>query len=789
MKYLVFLVCLLLCVSVSFAEDVNATDTSSNHEITGQHNLNHTNMVKDSNNYEKTNTSNNLIKKTSISSSNSSTIKEASSTPTKVKKIYVNPKANVTKQDGSSKNPYTTIQLAVNKCLKGYNNIIILSQGNHLLTKTVQITKTISIVGSGKYKTNITCKSNQGFRMSAGANLTIEKLRMQNAYYSQGGAILAAKNTTLVINDAIFNKNSGNNGAVVFGSGGNIRANITNSQFNSNKAVIFGAALHLGGYGSIYNIDNCTFTKNILTDTNYSHSTGGAAVYASSYATVNINNSVFSANQALWGNAVLNGNHATLNVTNSKFTGNIAKNNSANANRTKGGAIAIGSGYAEIGNCYFYNNRADIGGAITVNSGESVLIYSTIFQTNLAYVHAGAINNYGTLTIRDCTFNNNNGNRRGGALVDIGNTEVIVENSTFNDNRVLTKKLSGPSMVPQGGAISISGSSTLFTIKNSVFNHNSAYYGGAIYSEIDVQVLTITNTLLRNNTSCFGGAIIVAGETTFNVENSSFNYNRALRKGGAILINGSSQGNFKNTNFTNNYVSDTNDGDGGVIHILCYARLGFSFCNFDNNYAKLRGGVICSVSGATVTITKSNITNNKATTGSAIYIDNSKSYKTQKSKIIIDTSIIFNNSGKYVLYSVKSYDATWNNNRISTSWWGSNVVPKNSTYNFNLKNYFLLTITIDNQVLNTNWVKNTITSTVNRTVNANRDLIVSLTTIKEGNILRYTDAFLPPVKFSIIENNKKYVQKELYVYYHLDLSLKKVIVSLNNQKITLNIIS
>jgi hypothetical protein len=90
------------------------------------------------------------------------------STQTKTKKIYVNSTVNVTKQDGSSKYPYATIQLAVKNSLKGYNNIIYLNAGNHIVDSNIIIDKTVEIIGKGKAKTNITCKSNQGFRIAKG---------------------------------------------------------------------------------------------------------------------------------------------------------------------------------------------------------------------------------------------------------------------------------------------------------------------------------------------------------------------------------------------------------------------------------------------------------------------------------------------------------------------------------------------------------------------------------------------------------------------------------------------
>ena len=774
---------ILMLLGISAAAEINETDnkisnSNINQKTTDTPEISYTPVKLGQN------TSKNIIKNTKTSENT----KTANQTSLKTKYFYVNPYLNINKANGSKNKPYTNIQSAVNKAAYSYNNIIYLSAGNHILSTPIQITKTITIIGEGSTKTNITCKNNQGFRLNKNSNLTLKNLKMQNAYYSQGGAILLPENTQLTIDKCTFKNNKANNGAVIFGSGKNIKANITNSVFEYNTNHRFGA-LHLGGYNSVYNIEKCTFNNNKLTDTNYSHSTGGAAIYASAYALVNVKQSIFKKNSGIWGNAILNGNHASLKITYSNFTNNIAKQNTQGINKTKGGAIAVGSGNVEIGHCFFANNRADVGGAITINSGETTLIYSCTFQKNVAYIQGGAINNFGTLIVKDSIFIKNNGTRRGGAILDIGNSEITVDNCTFKDNRVMTTQIPGAvSRVPHGGAISISGACHEFTIKNSLFNHNNAYYGGAIYSELDILWVTLTGNTFINNTACYGGAVIISGETTLDVDENIFKGNRALRKGGALLINGSVQGKFSKTQFISNTATISGDGDGGAIYVMCYSKLYFNTCKFEANTANMRGGVIGLASSAHIDIMRSNITNNKANKGSVIYLDNSKTYKTTKCKIIIETSTLLSNKGNYVLYSVKPYNEKYNNIHVVTSWWGSNVLPKNPTYNFVIKNNYILSLNLDDIVINTNWMKNTVYYTLNRTKNTDKNLIISIYNIKEGNTLRYTDAFLSERKFTIKENNNKALTKNLYVYYNLNMNLNKIEITLDNQKIILNIV-
>ena len=457
------------------------------------------------------------------------------------------------------------------------------------------------------------------------------------------------------------------------------------------------------------------------------------------------------------------------------------------SNRTKGGAIAVGSGYAEINNCYFENNRADIGGAISINSGENALINSCIFQKNIAYYEAGAINNYGLLTLKNSSFIKNNAERFGGALLDKGVNNILIDECTFKDNRVsTTRNVSG--VTPKGGAIYIVSAVPQFTIKNSVFDHNSAYYGGAIFSYSNVQWITLKNTKFKNNTACYGGAIYISGETTIDVDTCNFTYNRVLRRGACIIITNMVQGNFINTKFNNNMANQSNDGYGGAIYIDSYSRLGFNYCHFANNFANIKGGAIFSYSVVNVRIVFSNMTKNTAKIGSAIYLDNSKNYEKYKSQIILDGSSFIGNNGKYVMYSSEEYNATYNNNLIRTSWWGTNNVPSNVTYNFKLLNYHLLTIAINDIAINTDWIRDNIYLVVNRTKNVDKNLIVTMNTIKENNVVRYTDAFILSRKISVKENNQKTETKDFYVYYHLNMDLDTIVVKLDNQKMIIKIV-
>lgn len=785
-KYIVFFTCLLLCAGVTFAAGVDESSTYSDN--TGQVEIQHSTGIEKYETTQKTGDSNSaggIVKNNNISSEASKNANQ--SEVLKTRDIYVKSNANDSEADGTLQKPYATVELAVSKAGTGYNNVIHLNAGTYKLSNRITLTKNVTLVGDNRNRTIIDCNNIQAFRVRSNVTFTLENLTIQNANYSQGGVIVLSDSSKLVINGCNFKKNRANNGGVLFASANNITADITNSLFDSNTAIRFGAALQMGGYNSIYTIVNSTFINNKLTDKDYSHSTGGAAIYASSYSTVNIDNCVFKNNEAIWGCAVLIGNHANLTLENSNFTGNVAVKNTEGYNRTKGGALAVGSGYVEIIKCNFENNKADIGGAISINSGEATLISSCTFKKNIAYHEAGAINNYGLLTLKNTTFIKNSADIVGGALLDKGLTNVMVDNCTFKNNRVMTTKLANGS-VPCGGAIFIVSAVPHFTIKNSVFDHNSAYWGGAIFSHRKVQWITLTGNRFNNNTACYGGAVYIMGESMMDVDKSIFTYNHAIKNGGVMEVTAEAQVNFATSKFSKNAVNQSREGNGGVVSLDSYSRVGFDNCHFDNNVASQNGGVIYASTSVNVRITSSNMTKNTASTGSVVFLNNTNTYKKVNSQIIIDTSTFANNRGKYVLYSDREYDEASNYNLIRTSWWGSNKVPSDVTHNFRLLNYPILTIKLNDALIDVDWIKNDVALVVNRTANAAKNLLISLTTIKENDSLRYTDAFLPARLMTIKENNKER-KTDFYVYEIIDKSLDTIAVTLDNQKIKITLVS
>ena len=136
--------------------------------------------------------------------------------------------------------------------------------------------------------------------------------------------------------------------------------------------------------------------------------------------------------------------------------------------------------------------------------GINVTLLNLTLTNSTSRDYGGAITNYGTLIINNCTFNNNTGTE-GGAICNYFSANLTVANSTFTDN------------IGHGDSGAIVSVGTL-TVTNSIFTGNSAALGGAIAAN---NILIVTNSAFYNNTATVGGAIADMGTTI----NSKVNFN------------------------------------------------------------------------------------------------------------------------------------------------------------------------------------------------------------------------------------------------------------------------
>lgn len=224
-----------------------------------------------------------------------------------------------------------------------------------------------------------------------------------NAASGNGGAVLIEQAATVNIDQTEFSNNAAVNGGAMYASSNSASTaaiNITRSLFTENKATTGGGALAVQ-YGSVaVNVINNTFTLNKAGANSAGQPSGvttarGGALYAMTFAPINLLFNTFVANDALnttyGGGAIAINNDATKQVT---MLGNLLGGNSAsngdnilvaNSGTESGVAKIKNDGYNLIG----YNNVSGVVPADAINFASTTSFIGTnatldeIVETNL----------------------------------------------------------------------------------------------------------------------------------------------------------------------------------------------------------------------------------------------------------------------------------------------------------------------------------------------------------------------------------------------------------------------
>ena len=145
---------------------------------------------------------------------------------------------------------------------------------------------------------------------------------------------------------------------------------------------------------------------------------------------------------------------------------------------------------------------------------------------------AGIYNDHATLSIGNCTINNNFAARNGGGVHNTGAATMTLNSCVINGN------VTGN----DGGGICNDGTggAAIMEIINSTVSNNSAYHGAGICNDgrlKGVTLLQITNTTLSNNSAGDdAGAILNIADTkgTASISNCTISGNSAQTYGGGI---------------------------------------------------------------------------------------------------------------------------------------------------------------------------------------------------------------------------------------------------------------
>lgn len=423
--------------------------------------------------------------------------------------------------------------------------------------------KTVRYIGSTKVSL-ITVEASASFTLTdCSTEQTVgyidpnTKLWVKGTYSGDGTVI-----TVVLTGGMITGGNAGTNGVIcVYGTlnmfGGNIvnntayhggairlcegsTADIKNVSFIANRATTQGGAIRIDAMAA--NIENCRFIGNRAAADTVTSDNNGGALYINS-GTATIVDCLFEANYAGYrGGAIYATQTLKDHVIITKKC-NFIRNSSENG----GGAIyltgtaryrdgaegeSVGSTFREnsssnggaimvYGTASFYftgfyaNTATNAGGAVYLASSSSTSgnasFYGAILNENVAKNMGGAIYAVGVNTAstvlnvintqmseNKVTVNDTSKYQyRGGAIATDAYVNAVIDGSTFKSN-------SGSS---SGGAIGIYGASSNIEIKNSSFESNTAYNGGAIYAGGKATV-TVSGITAKGNSARSSGAVI-----------------------------------------------------------------------------------------------------------------------------------------------------------------------------------------------------------------------------------------------------------------------------------------
>ncbi len=228
------------------------------------------------------------------------------------------------------------------------------------------------------------------------------------------------------------------------------------------------------------------------------------------------------------------------------------------------------------------SNSSGCGGAINVASGAFLTLNQASFDSNKSSYQGGAICNMGTTDITSSLFTNNSSTfSHGGA---IGN----YANSLTGHLTITNTRFSGNTSALNGGAIDMGG---LVTVSNSVFENNvSSTRGGGINAYYGT--LSVSGSSFTGNTAAMYGGGIASDASTTTVDTSTISANTGTGLGGGIEV--SAVGSLSITNSTISANHSTNNQGGGLYWTPGVSTTAVTILNstFAANVAALPGGNI-----------------------------------------------------------------------------------------------------------------------------------------------------------------------------------------------------
>ena len=273
----------------------------------------------------------------------------------------------------------------------------------------------------------------------------------------------------------------------------------------------------------------------------------------------------------------------------------------------KGGAI-LNRGTLALTNCTLSDN------GYTVNGPGSRTLTTALGG---AIYNEGPFYHFGNLQLTKCDLHDNSAAIFGGGIDNVGGS-VDVRQCDLKNNKA----------VRGGGAIA--NNLYLNIWDHSQLDHNTAFEGGAIYSQSDAAVVSVSNCQFDRNQAPAEGGCIFNDKGLFSATDCTFTFNTTTTvaaAGGAIYSSGTLL--FTRCDFENNHA----DGSGGAVYSS--GNEFYENCTLTNNFAAgYGGGIYC---GGLAGVDDSTLTNNSAKAGGGIYMDS-------KAILVVGTSTFSGNT-------------------------------------------------------------------------------------------------------------------------------------------------
>ena len=426
-----------------------------------------------------------------------------------------------------------------------------------------------------------------------------------------------------------------------------------------------------------------------------------------------INNGAKICNAGYFGVWINNNGTFTMNG------GEISNNGIHDLSLIYTGGVLMGSGTFTMNGGSIHDNVSKDnweGAGVKVNNGATFHMLGGEISNNATETAAGgAIYTEGIVHIEGGTLSNNTGNGNGGGAIYAYNSTVTIGDGVQITGNKATGDDSG------GGAIALSGSSSL-TVGKAIISNNSAQYGGGIASwsqgTIKLNGTTISdNTALSTTGWGTGGGISINNSGTLNMNDAAITGNQSLQGGGVGAYNtatvningktvisdntvtgngggglygyGSSQFTVgDDTKITNNHATGENSG-GGAVAIAQTATFTIGRAILDGNDAQYGGG-IASWSQGTTTLNGTTVSNNTALSttgwgnGGGISINNTGTLNINDATISGNQSMYGGGVGAYDTAVVNvNGNTSINNNRTTESGGGGVAASGSSVINLN----------------------------------------------------------------------------------------------------------